>query len=40
MSTVEAKIKNRVTNYKRGKNKEVSFKDILRQVINKSSMLC
>lgn len=32
MSSIEAKIKNRAANYKRGKNGEVNFRDILRQV--------
>lgn len=32
MSSIEAKIKNRAANYKRGKNGDVNFRDILRQV--------
>lgn len=32
MSSVEAKIKKRAADYKRGKNREVNFRDILREV--------
>lgn len=33
MSSIEANIKNRAASYKRGKNKDVNFRDILRQVM-------
>lgn len=32
MSSVDSKFKKRAANYKRGKNREVNVKDILRQV--------
>lgn len=33
MSSIETKMKNRSSNYKRNKNRDVNFRDILRQVI-------
>jgi len=32
MSSIESKIKNRSANYKRGKNRDVNFRDIMRHV--------
>lgn len=32
MSSIESKIKNRSANYKRGKNRDVNFRDIMRNV--------
>lgn len=40
MSSVESKYKKRAANYKRGKNREVNVKDILRQVLIVFLFLC